>query len=229
MKFYNVVAFYLSIISLFSCFVGVAASQVAQTSQSSEVRIPDISLPQSVLSKDQMEEDSDTKGNGREMLDEGYKKSIESFRMEQLAKQQKYAKERELTKQQFDVLCKVVEEADKQVMAAEEEEAGNRLAYGQQLEFVGSIDEALAQYQRAAELGNEQAKTRLADLCRQTVPAASRADASYQYALECEKNGSMSVAIGLYEQAAKLGNKQAIDRLQALKEADASNNNNNLQ
>lgn len=161
MKFYNVVAFYLSIISLCSCVAGVAASQVAQTSQSLEVRSPNISLPRSVLSKDQMEEDSDTKGNGREMLDEGYKKSIESFRRERLAKQQKYAKKPRLTKQRLDVLCKFLEGVDKRVMAAEEEEAGDCLAYGRQLESIGSVDEALAQYQRAAELGNEQAINRL--------------------------------------------------------------------
>ena len=165
-----------------------------------------------------MEEDSDTEENGREMLGEAYKKSNESFREERRAKQRGSVLCKTLS-----VSCKALDNADKQIA----EVGNNDLLSGQKFEALGLFGVALEKYKCAAELGNAQAELCFDALYKKIISAPSPANASYEYALRCEKDGRKDVAIALYEQAAKLGSEQAMTRLQDLSQEYAALNNYN--
>ncbi len=211
MKLYNMAITHLFALSLFAYSLEVAASQIMQPSQMPE----SLSLGNSLLSNIQQQ-------NGREMLDEGYKKSLEGFRSEQLARQQRRA---ELLQQQELEQRKAVEETNKKLeeqerLAAEQKrkkDAVDLLALSRILESSGQFDAALDGYRCAAELGNTQAA-----LCFDNLRGnLSCAQVIYSFALQHERSGRMNIAIELYQRAAERGNFHAAARLKALQESYA--------
>lgn len=211
MKFYNTVICYLSVISLFSCFTGLVASQVLQ----------DLKLPESLCQNTQAQEGSEK--NGRSMLEPDYQKNLEGFRKNKVAMQQKREEDRVKFLQQQELEKRqAAEQAKKQLAEIGQVHANDIFSQGQKCEAVGLPNDALNCYQTAARLGNAQAATCLENLRCKLVYIAYCAQASYSFAAECEEQGQIDRAMEQYAQAARFGNKQAAARLKELQKSVTS-------